>query len=61
MMRLQIQYRLYVEWHHSIWKNDVERFSAFWLYRQILGKIDNGQLLLSDKLKEKEKKKKEEP
>jgi hypothetical protein len=53
MMRLGIQYRLYVEWHHSIWKNDVERFSAFWLYRQILGKIDNGQFFSVISYKEK--------
>jgi hypothetical protein len=42
-----------VEWHHSIWKNDVERFGAFWVYRDVLEKTDKEQIIPSDKFEAK--------
>jgi hypothetical protein len=47
---LGIQYHLYVDYHHRISKISVKRFSAFWPYKELLGKIYKGQSILSNKL-----------
>jgi hypothetical protein len=50
MFRLRLQFRLQLELHHSIWNNDIETFSNYWLHNSILGKISNGRIILNDNL-----------
>jgi hypothetical protein len=34
--------------HHSIWKHDVETFTNYWLHKDILGRIQDGKIVLND-------------
>jgi hypothetical protein len=50
MFRLRLQFRLQLEMHHSMWKNDMETFQTYWLHNSILGKISSGRIILNDNL-----------
>jgi hypothetical protein len=50
MFRMRLQYRLYTEMHDSLWANDIDTFKSYWLNRNILGKIHDGKIILSDKI-----------
>jgi hypothetical protein len=44
MMRLK--YRLHLELHRSIMDNDTDRFQNYWLYRQVLGRMEGERLMV---------------
>jgi hypothetical protein len=48
MFRMRLQYRLHLQMHHSIWQHDIETFTSYWLHRNILGKIQEGRIVLND-------------
>jgi hypothetical protein len=48
MFRMRLQFRLHLEMHHSIWQHNNEIFTGYWLHRNILGKIQEGRIVLSD-------------
>jgi hypothetical protein len=50
MFRMRLQYRLYTEMHYSLWANDMDTFNSYWLHGNILGKIHDGKIILSDKI-----------
>jgi hypothetical protein len=39
MFLLRLQYRLYIEWRHSIWTNNMEQFRNYWPYTQTVGSM----------------------
>jgi exonuclease III len=45
IFRIRLNYRLQLEMHHNIWNNNIKRFQTYWLYNNILGKLDHGQLI----------------
>jgi hypothetical protein len=48
MLRIRLVFRLHRELHHSIWQNDIEAFEHYWLQKNILGRIQEGRLTLSN-------------
>jgi hypothetical protein len=48
MFRMRLQYRLYAEMHYSLWANDIDTFKSYWLHGNILGKIHDGKIILSE-------------
>jgi hypothetical protein len=50
MFRMRLQYRLYTEMRCSLWANDIDTFGGYWLHGNILGKIHDGKIMLSDKI-----------
>jgi exonuclease III len=50
MFRMRLQYRLHIEIHHSIWSNDMEHFRTYWLHANILGKQQDGKIVLNEEL-----------
>jgi hypothetical protein len=48
MFRMRLQFRLHLEMHHSIWQHNIETFTGYWLHRHILGKIQEGRIVLND-------------
>jgi hypothetical protein len=47
MFRMRLQYRLHIEMHHSIWQHDIETFTSYLLHRNIVGKIQEGRIILN--------------
>jgi hypothetical protein len=45
MFRIRLQFGLHLELHHSLWKNDIEAFTSYWLHRNILGKMQDGRII----------------
>jgi hypothetical protein len=43
---MRLKYRLHLELHRSIMGNDTDRFQNFWLYRQVLGRMEEGRLMM---------------
>jgi hypothetical protein len=33
--------------HYSLWKNDMKPFKEYWLHGNILGKIQDGKIILN--------------
>jgi hypothetical protein len=48
MLRMRLQYRLYIEMQYSLWKNDMETFKDYWLHGNILEKIHDGKIILNE-------------
>ncbi|PNF28681.1 hypothetical protein B7P43_G07886 [Cryptotermes secundus] len=48
MFQMRLHFRLQLEMHHSIWKNDVKTFKNYWLHNDILGRITNGQIIVNN-------------
>jgi hypothetical protein len=36
--------------HYSLWANDIDTLKSYWLHGNILGKIHDGKIILSDKI-----------
>jgi hypothetical protein len=34
--------------HYSLWKNDMKTFRDHWMHRNILGKIQDGKIILNE-------------
>jgi hypothetical protein len=34
--------------HYSLWKNDMKTFTGYWLHGNIIGKIQNGKIILNE-------------
>jgi hypothetical protein len=50
MFHMRLQYQLYTEMHYSLWANDMDTYRGYWLHGNILGKIHDGKIILSDKI-----------
>jgi hypothetical protein len=50
MFRMRLQFRLHLEMHHSLWQNDIETVTSYWLHRNILRKMEDGRIILSDQI-----------
>jgi exonuclease III len=50
MFKLRFQYRIYLEMHYSLWRNELEKFKDYWLYKNIFGEIQNGKIILNKDL-----------
>jgi hypothetical protein len=50
MFRMRLQFRLHLEMHHSLWQNDIETFTSYWLHRNILGNLQEGRIILNDRI-----------
>jgi hypothetical protein len=45
LLMMRLKYRLHLELHRSI-MDDTDRFRNYWLYRQVLGKMEGGRLMV---------------
>jgi hypothetical protein len=50
MFRMRLQFRLHLEMHHSLWQNDIETFTNYWLHRNVQGKMQDGKIILNDQI-----------
>jgi hypothetical protein len=50
IFRMRLQYLLCTEMHCSLWANDMDTFKGYWLHGNILGKIHDGKIVLSDEI-----------
>jgi hypothetical protein len=50
MLRMGLEFRLHLEMHHSIWQHDIGTFTSYWIHRNILGKIQDGRIILNDQI-----------
>jgi hypothetical protein len=50
LFRMWLQFRLHLEMHHRIWQHDIETLTNYWLHRKILGKIQDGRIILNDQI-----------
>jgi hypothetical protein len=46
LLMMRLKYRLHLELHRSIMDNDTDRFQNYWLYRQVLGRMEGGRLMV---------------
>jgi hypothetical protein len=50
MLRIRLLFRLQLEMHCSTWKDDVEKFKSYWLHENILGRLQEGRILLTEQV-----------
>jgi hypothetical protein len=50
MFRMMLQCWLYIEMHYIVWKIDMDAFRAYWLCRNIQGKIHDGRIILNEQI-----------
>jgi hypothetical protein len=48
MLRVRLLFRLNLEMHYSTWKDDVETFKSYWLHKNIVGRLQEGRILLTE-------------
>jgi hypothetical protein len=48
MCRIRLLFRLNLEMHYSTWKDDVETFKSYWLHENIVGRLQEGRILLTE-------------
>jgi hypothetical protein len=46
LLMMRLKYRLHLELHRSIMDNETDRFQNYWLYRQFLGRVEGGRLMV---------------
>jgi hypothetical protein len=50
MFRIRLLFRLHLEMNYSTWKDDVEKFKSYWLQENILGRLQEGRILLTEQV-----------
>jgi hypothetical protein len=48
MYRIRLLFRLNLELHQSIRQDDIENYENYWLYKHILGSLQDGRVQLND-------------
>jgi hypothetical protein len=46
LLMMRLKYRLHLDLHRSIVDNDTDRLQNYWLYRQVLGSMEGGRLMV---------------
>ena len=50
LFRLRLQYRMYIEMHQSHYRNEMENFQKYWMYKNILGKLQDGRIVFNQEI-----------
>jgi hypothetical protein len=50
MFRIRLLFRLHLEMHYSTWKYDVETFKSYWLHENMLGRLQEERILLTEQV-----------